>query len=105
MTSDGICLEERKSYVYLSNHLYASHMKDFADRILPRAIALVAVGLMAEAVNPEQTTWWLIFCFLGIAMVLEFLAFRHGVATGIQIYKEASPKQRADIDRIMEGEK
>lgn len=78
-------------------------MKEFSDRFLPRAAALVAVWLMAEAVDPDREHLWVIFCFLGIAMVLEFLAFRHGVATGIQIYKEASPQQRADIDRIMEG--
>lgn len=80
-------------------------MNDFRDRFLPRAVALVAIWLMAEAVNQGQEHWWVIFCFLGIAMVLEFLAFRHGIATGIQIYKEASPEQRADIDKIMEGKK
>lgn len=80
-------------------------MSDFRDRFLPRAAALVAVWLMAEAVDQGREHWWIIFCFLGIAMVLEFLAFRHGVATGIQIYKDADPKQRADIDRIMEGKK
>lgn len=80
-------------------------MSEFVDRILPRAAALVAVWLMAEAVNQGQEHWWLIGSFFAIVLVLEFLAFRHGVATGIQIYKTASPKQRADIDKIMESEK
>lgn len=80
-------------------------MSDFSDRFLPRAAALVAVWLMAEAADPGREHWWIVFCFLGIAMVLEFLAFRHGVATGIQIYKNASPKQRADLDKIIESEK
>lgn len=80
-------------------------MSDFLHRVLPRAVALVAVWLMASAVDQEGDHWWLMFCFLAIAFVLEFLAFRHGVATGIQIYKDASPQQRADIDRIMESEK
>ena len=80
-------------------------MNEFLHRVLPRAVALVAVWLMASAVDKESNHWWLMFSFLSIALVLEFLAFRHGVATGIQIYKDADPKQRADIDRIMEGKK
>lgn len=80
-------------------------MSDFQHRVLPRAVALVAIWLMASAVDQENNHLWLMFCFLAIALVLEFLAFRHGVATGIQIYKDASPQQRADIDRIMESEK
>lgn len=78
-------------------------MKDLTERILPRLAALAAVWFMAEAVDPGREHWWLIFSFLGTALVLEFLAFQHGVAQGIQIYKDASPKQRADIDRIIEG--
>lgn len=80
-------------------------MNEFLHRVLPRAVALVAVWLMASAVDKESDHWWLMFSFLGIALVLEFLAFRHGVATGIHIYKTATPEQRRDIDRIMESEK
>lgn len=79
-------------------------MNSILDRILPRAAALVAVWLMAWAVDREGDHWWLIICFLGIALVLEFLAFKHGIATGIQIYKSATPEQKRDIDKIMESD-
>lgn len=75
------------------------------ERWLQRATALVAVWLMASAVDRENDHWWLIVSFFAIVLVLEFLAFRHGVATGIQIYKNASPTERRDIDKIMESEK
>lgn len=78
-------------------------MNEFSDRVLPRLISLVTVWLIAEAVNQGENHWWVIACFLLISLVLEFLAFRHGVAQGIQIYKEATPKQRRDIDKILEG--
>lgn len=76
-----------------------------SERWLQRSTALVAVWLMATAVDREGTNTWLGFCFLAIVLVLEFLAFRHGVATGIQLYKNASPKERADLDKIIESEK
>jgi len=76
-----------------------------SERWLQRATALVAVWLMASAVDQENEHWWLIACFFAIVLVLEFLAFRHGVATGIQIYKNASPTERRNIDKIMESEK
>lgn len=71
------------------------------DRVLPRLTALVAVWFMAEAVNQNEDHWWLLWSFLGIALVLEFLAFRHGVATGIVLYRNMSPQQRAEVDRII----
>jgi preprotein translocase subunit SecG len=75
-----------------------------SQRWLQRTAALVAVWFMASAVDQENNHWWLIGCFLTIVLVLEFLAFRHGVATGISIYKNATPKQRADLDKIIESE-
>lgn len=71
------------------------------DRILPRLTALLAVWFMAVTVDREGDHWWLILCFVGIALVLEFLAFRHGVATGIMLYKNMTPTQRQEIDRII----
>ena len=79
-------------------------MSDFLNRVLPRLIALGLVALMAKAVSPDETHWWLIFCFVGIMWVLEFLAFRHGVVMGLMMYKSATPDQRRDLDRIMESD-
>ena len=72
---------------------------------LQRLVALIAIWFMASAVDQTGDHWWLIFSFLAIALVLEFLAFRKGVATGINLYKNASPTERRDLDRIMESEK
>lgn len=69
------------------------------ERWLQRAAALFAVWFMASAVDQENEHWWLIVSFFAIVLVLEFLAFRHGVATGIHIYKNASPTERRDIDK------
>jgi hypothetical protein len=69
---------------------------------LQKLAALVCVGLMAYAVDPTGTHWWLIFSFLAIVLVLEFIAYRNGVLVGIQYYKNASPEERRDIDRILE---
>jgi len=69
---------------------------------LQKLAALSCVGLMAYAVDPTGTHWWLILSFLAIVLVLEFIAYRNGVLVGIQYYKNASPKERRDIDRILE---
>ncbi len=73
------------------------------ERWLQRTAALVAVWFMASAVDQENNHWWLIGCFFAIILILEFLAFRHGVATGIYLYKNASPTERRNIDKITEG--
>lgn len=73
------------------------------ERWLQRTAALVAVWFMASAVDQENEHWWLVCAFFAIVLVLEFLAFRHGIATGIHLYKSASPKQRADLDKIVES--
>lgn len=74
------------------------------ERWLQRFAALAAVWFMAVTVDQTGEHWWLIACFLAIALVLEFLAFRHGVATGVQIYKNATPEQRRDLDKILESD-
>lgn len=79
-------------------------MSGFTDRFMPRLAALAVICLMAVAVNPEGDYGWLIFSFLGITLVLEFLAFRHGIATGMTIYKAATPEQRRELDKLLEGD-
>ena len=69
---------------------------------LQKLAALSCVGLMAYAVDPTSIHWWLIFSFLAIVLVLEFIAYRAGVMVGIHYYKNASPKQRRDIDKMLE---
>lgn len=72
---------------------------------LQKVAALFCVGLMASAVDPTGSHWWLIFSFLAIVLVLEFIAYRNGVMVGIKYYKNASPKERRDIDKLLEEEK
>jgi hypothetical protein len=74
------------------------------ERWLQRFAALVALISISMSIDPDLDHWWLGLCFLGIVLVLEFLAFRHGIATGIQMYLNMSPKQRADIEKIIKEE-
>lgn len=73
-------------------------------RWLQRAVALGTVWFMAEAVNPNQSLIWLAISFVAIVLVLEFLAFRHGIAAGIDMYLNMTPEQRKNIEKIIKGE-
>ena len=75
-----------------------------SERWLQRAAALVAVWFMATVVDSQNEHWWLGFSFLAIVLVLEFLAFRHGVATGIQMYLNMSPKQQLEVEKMLKEE-
>ncbi len=75
-----------------------------SERWLQRFAALVALISIAMSIDPTLDHWWLGLCFLGIVLVLEFLAFRHGVATGIQMYINMSPKQKLEVERMLKEE-
>ncbi len=75
-----------------------------SERWLQRFAALVALIMIAMSIDPNLDHWWLGLCFLGIVLVLEFLAFRHGVATGIQMYINMSPKQKLEVERMLKEE-
>lgn len=75
-----------------------------SERWLQRLAALLAVVCMALAIDPQGEHLWLGFSFLAIVLVLEFLAFRHGVATGIQMYISMSPKQKLEIEKMLKDE-
>jgi len=46
---------------------------------------------------------WAVFCVGAIALVLEHLAYQMGIAQGIDIYRNLTEQQRAEINRIMDG--
>jgi hypothetical protein len=46
---------------------------------------------------------WAVFCVGAIALVLEHLAYQMGIAQGIDMYRNLTVEQRAEIDRIMDG--
>jgi hypothetical protein len=76
------------------------------SRWLQRFAALVAVFLIGHSINVdwmEGEAWWVPVCFLAIMLVIEFLAFRHGIATGINIYRSLDERQRRDMDKLFEG--
>jgi hypothetical protein len=75
-----------------------------SERWLQRFAALVALISIAMSIDPTLDHWWLGLCFLGIVLVLEFLAFRHGIATGIQMYINMSPKQKLEVERMLKEE-
>jgi len=76
-----------------------------SERWLQRVAALVAVWFMAISIDPNGEHLWLGFSFLAIVLVLEFLAFRHGVASGIQMYINMSPKQKLEVEKMLKEEK
>ena len=75
-----------------------------SERWLQRFAALMALIMIAMSIDPTLDHWWLGLCFLGIVLVLEFLAFRHGIATGIQMYISMSPKQKLEVERMLKEE-
>jgi preprotein translocase subunit SecG len=75
-----------------------------SERWLQRLLALVAIVFMAQTLDPEGEHLWLAICFLAIVLVLEFLAFRHGIATGIQMYLNMSPKQKLEVEKMLKEE-
>lgn len=75
-----------------------------SERWLQRAAALVAVWMIGSTFDvnyADGQAWWIPVCFLAMVLVVEFLAFKHGVATGIHIYRNMTPEQRKDIERII----
>lgn len=80
-------------------------MEIFTGRWVQRIAALLAMVLVLYTVagSLEGNTWAL-WSIMAIALVLEFLAYQTGVAQGIQIYRDLTPQQRANIDQIFENE-
>lgn len=44
---------------------------------------------------------WAFLCILALSIVLEILAYQYGVVQGILIYRDLTPEQRKDIERII----
>lgn len=76
-------------------------------RWLERLAALVAVWMIGDALGGQllDDHLWVPLCFLAIMLVIEFLAFRHGMATGIVYYRNLTPTQRKEIEEIIDGGK
>jgi hypothetical protein len=45
---------------------------------------------------------WAVWCVLGIALVLEHLAYQAGIAFGIEVYRNMSTEQQQSINDIMD---
>lgn len=75
-------------------------------RLIQKALVL---GLMVTILymlgaGLDSSYSWTVWCILALALVLEHLSFTMGLAEGMNIYRKLSPKQREDIDRLLEIE-
>ncbi len=78
-----------------------------SERWLQRFAALTAVWMIGYTMDinyADGESWWIPVAFLGIMMVVEFLAFRHGIATGIDIYMRMTPEQRKTVEKMLKDE-
>jgi len=74
-----------------------------STRWVPRAVALGTIGIILSMLNLdlEGDHFWALSSILALCVVVEFLAYQAGIATGMQIYYSLSPEQRAEIDRYI----
>jgi hypothetical protein len=72
-------------------------------RLIPRLAALATMWLVLDTLGAQLATEhsWAVWSILGLTVILEFLAYQHGVVQGIQIYRSMTPEQRNNIDRII----
>ena len=72
-------------------------------RIVPRLAALATMWLVLDTLGAQLATehGWAVWSIIGLTVILEFLAYQHGVVEGIQIYRNMTPEQRKDIERII----
>lgn len=75
-------------------------------RWVQRIAALLTVWFIGEALGAQMATdqIWVPVCFVAIMLVIEFLAFRHGITTGVMIYRNMTPTQRKEIEQIIDGD-
>lgn len=72
-------------------------------RLLPRIVALATMWLVLDTLGAQllDEHSWALWSILGLTVVLEVLAYQHGVVQGIMIYRDMTPEQRKEIERII----
>jgi len=75
-------------------------------RGLQRSAALTAMIAVLYVLDLDLlgNHFWALTSIVGLTIVLEFLAYQHGVAEGIEMYRSLTPAQREEINKIMESE-
>jgi hypothetical protein len=73
-------------------------------RNVQRIIALGALwGVLWYLYSDTDVDYaWAVWCVLGIALVLEHLAYQAGIAFGIEVYRNMSTEQQQSINDIMD---
>ena len=73
-------------------------------RNLQRIIALGAMWAVLWYLYSDTDVdyAWAVWCVLGIALVLEHLAYQAGIAFGIEVYRNMSTEQQQSINDIMD---
>lgn len=72
-------------------------------RLLPRLAALVTMWFVLDTLGAQLMTdhSWALWSIIALAVVLEMIAYQHGVVRGIMIYRDMTPEQRRDIEKII----
>lgn len=72
-------------------------------RFFARLAALGTMCLVLYTLGAQLATEhsWALWSILGLAFVLEILSYQYGVVRGILIYRDMTPEQRRDIERIL----
>ena len=75
-------------------------------RNVQRIIALGALwGVLWYLYSDTDVDYaWAVWCVLGIALVLEHLAYQAGIAFGIEVYRNMSTEQQQNINKIMDND-
>ena len=75
-------------------------------RNVQRIIALGALwGVLWYLYSDTDVDYaWAVWCVLGIALVLEHLAYQAGIAFGIEVYRAMSTEQQQSINKIMDND-
>lgn len=80
---------------------------EFFKGTLERVATLVTLFLVFWLLyrnNPEVEYGWAVWCIWLLTLVLEYLAVQKGIITGIVLYRNLTPEQRRDVDKIIGDE-
>ena len=71
---------------------------------MTRVVVYALLGLVLSSADIDYTSEWF-WCMLALFMVSDYISrrqgFELGIAQGMNVYIQATPEQRAAIDKII----